>query len=710
MFKKNLALVLAVCMLFGMISVTGMVGARAEDTTETIDLTTKGYTNAAVVESVSQGAVTITFAKGSNSNAPKWYDSGTAVRTYTGNTTTVSVPDGAISEIKFYVKNGNSNNTGSFTVGSTSYERDSAGEYITWTGESQSVTFTTAGKQVHIQRVLVTHNSTATGEVPPPTESEEPTPFERPTTPEGIVNAAYDLAVGETLAEGPYTLTGVVTSVDEPYQERYGNVTVTIQVGEMTDKKIKCFRIVNGEAIADGEGIEVVKVGDTVTVSGDLTRYNANTVEFVQGSTLDALDPTGETPVHYETPEEILEEAAKLDNGATLPGGPYELTGVVTEIIDEYSDKYGNITFKMSVLEYEVEGYRIKNGTSITAGEGVEILGVGDTVTLKGDIKNYNGTIEFVQNSTLEDIEYIAKVIRASLILQENLDINFRLITDQFDAATDEIGLQVVLNGKTTVCEGEVDDENDKQYIYTFENITPALMADEMTVTVLVNGEPVHEITYSVAEYCYKLLRQTDNATLKTLLVDLLIYGAKAQLYINHNVENLADKGLTEDELDFATPDDELPELNKLTDFVGLQDDPVYTIKSVGLNLTDGIIIRLKFVVNEGHEASEAAALVVGEAFEGSLEETSVPGTYYAFFKVDNPTFFSEGYPMYAANQGALAPGLSNILYTSAESYCASILEKCADGRITDQALQDIVTALVKYAYSVKAYAHNVNN
>ncbi|MBO4364579.1 MAG: hypothetical protein J5912_09410, partial [Clostridia bacterium] len=446
-------------------------------------------------------------------------------------------------------------------MGSTSYERDSAGEYITWTGESQSVTFTTAGKQVHIQRVLVTHNSTATGEVPPPTESEEPTPFERPTTPEGIVNAAYDLAVGETLAEGPYTLTGVVTSVDEPYQERYGNVTVTIQVGEMTDKKIKCFRIVNGEAIADGEGIEVVKVGDTVTVSGDLTRYNANTVEFVQGSTLDALDPTGETPVHYETPEEILEEAAKLDNGATLPGGPYELTGVVTEIIDEYSDKYGNITFKMSVLEYEVEGYRIKNGTSITAGEGVEILGVGDTVTLKGDIKNYNGTIEFVQNSTLEDIEYIAKVIRASLILQENLDINFRLITDQFDAATDEIGLQVVLNGKTTVCEGEVDDENDKQYIYTFENITPALMADEMTVTVLVNGEPVHEITYSVAEYCYKLLRQTDNATLKTLLVDLLIYGAKAQLYINHNVENLADKGLTEDELDFATPDDELPEL-----------------------------------------------------------------------------------------------------------------------------------------------------
>ncbi|MBO7504074.1 MAG: hypothetical protein J6U38_06875 [Clostridia bacterium] len=587
-----------------------------------------------------------------------------------------------------------------------------------WEGSATSVQFSVGGTSKHrrIAAIKVTFDeelpSPTETEVPPPTETEEPTPFERPTTPEEIVNAAYDLAVGETLAEGPYTLTGVVTSVDERYTTDYNNVTVTIQVGEMTDKKIKCFRIVNGEAIADGEGIEVVKVGDTITVTGDLTRYNANTVEFVQGSTLDALDPTGETPVHYETPEEILEAAAALAVGETLEGGPYELTGTVTEIVEEYSDKYGNITFKMSVLDYEIEGYRIKNGTSITAGEGVEILGVGDTVTLKGDIKNYNGTIEFVQNSTLEDIEYIAKVIRASLILQENLDINFRLITDQFDAATDEIGLQVVLNGKTTICEGEADDENDKQYIYTFENITPALMADEMTVTVLVNGEPVHEITYSVAEYCYKLLRQTDNATLKTLLVDLLIYGAKAQLYINHNVENLADKGLTDDELDFATPDDELPELENVTQIAGKidEEDAIYSFKSVGLNLTDGIIIRVKLVLNEGKEHSAAASLCINSYIDGLLEETSVPGTYYAYAKVDNPTFFDTGIQLRVVNQGELNPSLSHTLYTSAASYCASILAKCADGRITDEALKDIVVALVKYAYSVKAYANIVNN
>ncbi|MBO7657808.1 MAG: hypothetical protein J6T65_00635 [Clostridia bacterium] len=535
-------------------------------------------------------------------------------------------------------------------------------------------------------------------------------PFVRPTTPEEIVDAAYDLAVGATLPQGPYTLTGRVTEIAYAYQTGATSISVWIVVGDMTDKRIECYKMKNGENFGEGEGIAVVKVGDTITVTGELTRFNASTVEFKADCTLDAL--VSYQPHHYETPEEILEAAAALAVGETLEGGPYELTGTVTEIVEEYSDKYGNITFKMSVLDYEVEGYRIKNGTSITAGEGVEILGVGDTVTLKGDIKNYNGTIEFVQNSTLEDIEYIAKVIRASLILQENLDINFRLITDQFDATTDEIGLQVVLNGKTTICEGEADDENDKQYIYTFENITPALMADEMTVTVLVNGEPVHEITYSVAEYCYKLLRQTDNATLKTLLVDLLIYGAKAQLYINHNVENLADADLTEDELDFATPDEDLPELENVTQIAGKidEEDAIYSFKSVGLNLTDGIIIRVKLVLNEGKEHSAAASLCINSYIDGLLEETSVPGTYYAYAKVDNPTFFDTGIQLRVVNQGELNPSLSHTLYTSAASYCASILAKCADGRITDEALKDIVVALVKYAYSVKAYANIVNN
>ncbi len=811
MFKKNLALVLAVCMLFGMISVTGIVRTRAEGRTVVITFADLFSSDTNLGEITSNDYVNLTFSKASGSSAPKYYSSSGDARVYAKNTIKVETKSGVsekITKITFT------------TVREDTELTADVGTYTkpSWEGEANSILFTaSASGQIRITKMTIVLGDGGAS-------TPEPTPFVKPTTPEDIVNAAYGLAVGATLEGGSYTLTGKVTAINTAYSSQHGNVTVTIVVDNMTDKPIQCFRMKNGSDITAGEGVEVVAEGDTITVTGSLKNYNG-IIEFDAACTLDSLVP-GETPfvrpetpedivnaayglaqnttlgggnytltgevtavnteyssqhgnvtvtivvgdmtdkpiqcyrmvngsgitagegveivaagdtitvtgslknyngtvefdagctldertaggTHYQTPEEILEAANALDDMATLPGGPYELTGVVTEIITEYSERYGNITFKMSVLDYEIEGYRIKNSAAFTDGDGVEILDVGDTVTIKGNIQKYNGIIEFVQNSTLEDIEYIAKVIRASLILQENLDINFRLITDQFDAATDEIGLKVVLNGKTTVCEGEVDDENDKQYIYTFENITPALMADEMTVSVLVNGETVHEITYSVAEYCYKLLRQTDNATLKTLLVDLLIYGAKSQLYINHNVDNLADKGLTEDELDFATQDEDFPELENLTDFVGLQDDPIYTIKSAGLNLTDGIIIRLKFVLNEGKEHSATASLAVNQAIEGLFEETSVPGTYYAYFKIENPANFSQWYQFYAVNKGALAPGLSNILKFSAESYCASILAKCADGRITDEALKDIVVALVKYAYSVKAYADIVNN
>ena len=95
-------------------------------------------------------------------------------------------------------------------------------------------------------------------------------------TPEDIVNAAYGLAEGATL-DGTFTLTGVIVAVDEAYNSNYGNITVTIIVGDMTDKPIKCYRM-------KGDGIEALKKGDTITVTGTLKNYYG-TIEFDTGCT-----------------------------------------------------------------------------------------------------------------------------------------------------------------------------------------------------------------------------------------------------------------------------------------------------------------------------------------------------------------------------------------------------------------------------------------
>ncbi len=115
------------------------------------------------------------------------------------------------------------------------------------------------------------------------TPSEGPTIYE---TPEEIVNAVYDLAIGGILSAGhKYTLTGVITEIPSPYSADYGNITVVIVVGDMTDKPIECFRL-------KGEGIENLMVGDTITVTGELLKYDNKSetgkVEFNAGCTLDS--------------------------------------------------------------------------------------------------------------------------------------------------------------------------------------------------------------------------------------------------------------------------------------------------------------------------------------------------------------------------------------------------------------------------------------
>ena len=65
-----------------------LLTAAAWAGTVTFDLTT-GYTNGQEVATVAKDGATLTFDKGTNTNTPKWYSTGTAVRLYAGSTLTV---------------------------------------------------------------------------------------------------------------------------------------------------------------------------------------------------------------------------------------------------------------------------------------------------------------------------------------------------------------------------------------------------------------------------------------------------------------------------------------------------------------------------------------------------------------------------------------------------------------------------------------------
>ena len=109
-----------------------------------------------------------------------------------------------------------------------------------------------------------------------PEQPDAPSGGETTMTQEDIVNAAYALEKGAAL-DGTQTLTGVVISVDEAYSSQFGNITVTIVIGDLTNKPIKCYRL-------KGTGAENLGVADEITVSGTLKNYNG-TIEFDTGCT-----------------------------------------------------------------------------------------------------------------------------------------------------------------------------------------------------------------------------------------------------------------------------------------------------------------------------------------------------------------------------------------------------------------------------------------
>ena len=74
-----------------------------------IDLTMQGYDNAEDVTTVNSDNGSLTFDVGTNAqgNGPKWYDSGSAVRLYSGNTITIAAPVGyVILSLEFSVTSG----------------------------------------------------------------------------------------------------------------------------------------------------------------------------------------------------------------------------------------------------------------------------------------------------------------------------------------------------------------------------------------------------------------------------------------------------------------------------------------------------------------------------------------------------------------------------------------------------------------------------
>lgn len=99
------------------------------------------------------------------------------------------------------------------------------------------------------------------------------------------------------------------------------------------------------------------------------------------------------------------------------------------------------------------------------------------------------------------------------------------------------------MNGQTVEVTNYVVDGD--KYVFTFANIAPQCMSDTITAELFAGDTLVDSLETSVKAYAEGILElYGDNETVVAMVSDMLAYGAAAQKYTGHNVDDLANEGV----------------------------------------------------------------------------------------------------------------------------------------------------------------------
>ena len=296
------------------------------------------------------------------------------------------------------------------------------------------------------------------------------------------------------------------------------------------------------------------------------------------------------------------------------------------------------------------------------------------------------------------------KIGAASLSLTDNLTINYKIKKSLLaEGYYTNPYVEVTMQGETVTLTEYREDSN--YYIFPFEDLAPHLM-DEVIVAVpyatCVDQVCVGKAQdYSIKEYCYKNLdtySADQYAPLRTLLVDLLNYGAASQKYVGDSEDILVNAELTAAQKAWGTAGDRT--LTSLQDTkYAVNEGATVKWKGAGLSLQDSVAIRFKI------DATDVDGLYVrvinanGVYTVPSEKFVKTSGGHYVYF--DQLNAADMGMANYATVYDANGP-ISNTICYSIESYAYT-----QKATATDQNLIDLIDAMIRYGDAAKSYVNN---
>ena len=279
----------------------------------------------------------------------------------------------------------------------------------------------------------------------------------------------------------------------------------------------------------------------------------------------------------------------------------------------------------------------------------------------------------------------IEPVYFRSLSLGETIGINFKA-TRSFLETRKLQKVEFYMDGSLVQTVTGIPAGNADRVSFRFIQLTPAQMGKEVTARFCFADGTYDERSTSVEAYALSMLgKDTTGTKLKTLLVDMIHYGAATQTYVG-DTGTLVSAG---DYAGLGTTAD--PELVNHTVLSNAPETELVTWLSAGLNLKDSVTLRLKF------SADSIEGLTLKVTCDGNIWEITdfrtTSGGYYVFFSGLNPAQLRD--KIEAVFYDVNGNQVSKMLTYSIVSYAYTV----AKGN--DETLKPLTTALIRYGDAV---------
>ena len=290
-----------------------------------------------------------------------------------------------------------------------------------------------------------------------------------------------------------------------------------------------------------------------------------------------------------------------------------------------------------------------------------------------------------------------------SISLKDDFSINFYVDSQpmQYGGYKNPYVIFVINGVETKVTTYTKDDDH---YIFSIDKLAPDMMNTTVYATFYAtapDGSAYSFATqYSVSDYCYAALDMEDTSDeLRTLLVDILNFGAAAQQYRNSKIsaEELVNAGLTEEQRAYGTTG-ALRELTNVRSVEKILENPTASWYGASLVMGDSVRMRLYFRAEDITGLTIRAVSASGVQWTLGAEDIMAKnGMYCATFGYLNPAQMGEQVSFTIYNGDA---AISDTFHYSIESYASVMLNK-ADA---SQELKNLADALIRYGDAAKAY------